>query len=233
MPDRSAILVFIKAPEKGKVKSRLAKSVGEDTALDIYKCLVCDTLETLKKGNYIFTLCFYPPDSQGIVKDWLGNAHSFMSQHGENLGERMKNAFVQAFSGGMTKVLLIGSDIPELSISLVNEAFDAMDTKEAVIGPAHDGGYYLIGFRRDSFQPAIFQGISWGTGSVFYQTMNIFDKTGSRVHSLPGLTDIDTLEDLLSLLARNADADIKESLTMSFLKNNKDKIFCGTLNAGI
>jgi rSAM/selenodomain-associated transferase 1 len=231
MQDRSAVLLFIKSPEKGKVKSRLAKAIGENTALDIYKCLVDDTLETLKNGKYLFRLCFYPPGSDAIVKNWLGSTYSYAPQYGEDIGERMKYAFIQAFSDGMEKVLIIGSDIPQLSISLLTEALDALDTNDAVIGPAHDGGYYLIGFNRDAFMPEIFQGIAWSTDSVYYQTMNVFDKAGRRVHVLAGLTDVDTFEDLLKLFAENSDADIRESLTMSFMRYNKHKIFTGSLNA--
>ena len=200
--DRSAVLLFIKSPEKGKVKSRLAKAIGEDAALDVYKCLVCNTLEGLKDGNYLFRLCFYPPDSGAIIKNWLGNMYCYAPQCGRDLGERMKSAFVQAFSDGVEKALLIGSDIPDMSISLINEAFNALDTSDAVIGPAHDGGYYLIGFNRASFLPDIFQGIAWSTDSVFCQTMKVFGKSGLTVHVLRVLRDVDTFDDLLSLFER-------------------------------
>ena len=200
MSDRSAVLLFIKSPEKGKVKSRLAKAIGEDAALDVYKCLVWHTLENLKAGKYLFRLCFYPPDSGAIIENWLGNTYSSAPQHGRDLGERMKSAFVKAFSDGAEKVLLIGSDIPDLSISLVDNAFNALDTSDAVIGPARDGGYYLIGFNRASFLPDIFHGIAWSTDSVFYQTMKVFGKSGLKVHVLRVLSDVDTFDDLLSLL---------------------------------
>jgi rSAM/selenodomain-associated transferase 1 len=201
--NRSAVLLFIKSPEPGKVKSRLAKAIGEDAALDVYKCLVSYTLENLKTCNYLFRLCFYPPGSGAIIKSWLGSTYHYAPQHGRDLGERMKSAFVQAFSDGVEKVLVIGSDIPDLSISLINEAFNALDTSDAVIGPAHDGGYYLIGFNRASFLSDIFQGIVWSTDSVFYQTMKIFEKSGLHVHVLTGLRDVDTFEDLLSLFKRD------------------------------
>ncbi|HXW69332.1 MAG TPA: TIGR04282 family arsenosugar biosynthesis glycosyltransferase [Dissulfurispiraceae bacterium] len=199
MPDRSAILLFIKSPEKGKVKSRLAKTIGEDAALDAYKCLVNCTLENLKAGCYLLKLYFYPPDSGAIIKSWLGNAYYYAPQQGTGLGDRMKSAFVQAFSEGLEKVLVIGSDIPDLSIPLIDEAFVALDTSDAVIGPANDGGYYLIGFNRGNFLPDIFQGIEWSTDSVFNQTMKVFGKSSLKVHVLTELTDVDTYEDLLSV----------------------------------
>ena len=190
------VLLFIKSPEKGKVKSRLAKAIGEDAALDVYKCLVWNTLENLKGGKYLFRLCFYPPDSGATIKKWLGDTYYYVPQQGRDLGEKMNSAFVQAFSDGVEKVLLIGSDIPDLSISLVDEAFNALDAGDAVIGPAHDGGYYLIGFNRDSFLPGIFQGIEWSTNTVFYQTMKFFEKSALSVHLLKVLRDVDTFDDL-------------------------------------
>jgi rSAM/selenodomain-associated transferase 1 len=196
MNDSSVVLLFIKSPEKGKVKSRLAKEIGEDMALDVYKYLVRDTLETLQTSEYAFRLYFYPPDSEASVKNWLGCAYSYVPQHGRDLGERMRNAFAQEFSEGRDKVVLIGSDIPGLSASLINEAFTALVTSDAVIGPANDGGYYLIGFNSCSFWPDIFRGIVWSTDSVYYETMNIFDKSGLSVYVLAGLTDVDTYEDL-------------------------------------
>ncbi len=201
MSDRSAILLFVKSPEKGKVKSRLAKAIGEDAALDVYKCLVSYTLENLNSGNYLFRLCFYPPDSGAIIKNWLGNSYYYVPQYGRDLGERMKSAFVQAFSDSVEKALVIGSDIPDLSISVIDEAFNALDTSDAVIGPAHDGGYYLIGFNKATLLPDIFQGIAWSTDSVFYQTMKIVEKSGLRVHVLTELRDVDTFDDLSAYCA--------------------------------
>ncbi len=221
MDNNSAILLFIKSPEKGKVKTRLAKVIGEDAALDIYKCLVTDTLETLKAGPFALDICFYPPDSGEIVESWLGNEYTYVQQHGRDIGERMKNAFIQIFSDGVAKVLLIGSDIPDMTISSINEAVEALDTRDAVIGPTPDGGYYLIGFNRSTFLPDIFQGIAWSTGSVFYQTMQILKKSAVSVHVLTRLMDIDTFDDLLSLFVRNPDTDYKGALTMSFIRNNK------------
>src|SRR5208337_5602224 len=100
-----------------------------------------------------------------------------------------KNAFAHTFSDGVEKVLLIGSDIPDMSVPLLNEAFNALDSSDAVIGPANDGGYYLIGFNRASFLPDIFQGIVWSTDSVFYQTMKVFEKSDLNVHVLKVLMD--------------------------------------------
>ena len=233
MRDLSLVLLFIKAPEKGTVKSRLSKKIGEDAALDIYKCLVQDTLKTLDSCQYPFRVIFWPPHSGGIVKDWLGEAYSYLPQQGEDLGERMKNALIQAFAGNLEKVLVIGSDIPDLTASLISGAFDALDNCDAVIGPSVDGGYYLIGFNRDSFLPDVFHGMAWGTESVFNQTMDVLKMSGLRVHVLKELMDIDTFDDLLLWSSKGPDGpcqcinrtqDEVKKVLYSFmqLKNNAD-----------
>jgi len=210
MRDRSLVLLFLKSPEKGRVKSRLAKVIGEDRALEIYKRLVCDTLDKLDSNDKHFKICFYPPESDEVVRDWLGDSYSYRPQYGNDLGERMHNAFVEAFSTGREKVLLIGSDIPGLSVSLIDEAFISLDSNGAAIGPANDGGYYLIGFNRPAFLPGIFQGIEWGTDSVYLHTMDVLKRKGTGVHVLKMLTDVDTYEDLLSLRGNRSNLFVKD-----------------------
>lgn len=206
MHSLSLVLLFIKAPEKGTVKTRLSEKIGADAAFDIYKCFVLDTLKTLDSCQCPFRVLVWPSDSCGIVKDWLGDAYSYRPQQGEDLGERMKNAVNQAFAGNSEKVLVIGSDIPDLTASLISQAFKALETCDAVIGPSVDGGYYLIGFNRDSYLADVFDGIRWGTASVFQQTMNVLKMKGLSVHILERLMDIDTFDDLL-LWASNRQSD--------------------------
>ncbi len=157
MSDKKCMLLFIKFPEKGTVKSRLAKDIHEDSALSLYRNLVLDILKTLETGKYQLKLCFYPPDALDKFSAWLGKGYAYMPQKGKDLGERMKNAFRETFSQGFAKVLLIGSDIPDLTRTIINEAYE-FDNYDAVIGPSLDGGYYLIGFKHDTFSPEIFEG---------------------------------------------------------------------------
>ena len=217
MSDRSLVLLFVKSPEKGKVKSRLAAALGEETALELYRCFVIDTVDLLRRGRYPFRICYDPPDSEATITGWLGAAFRYRPQRGEDLGSRMKNAFIDAFSEGYKKALLIGSDIPDLENRVIVEALVSLDRHEAAIGPAADGGYYLIGFTRQSFLPGIFDGITWGTDSVFRDTMGILHESGSSVHVLPAWRDIDSLDDLRALVFRNADTGFKKSATMKYL----------------
>jgi hypothetical protein len=122
-----------------------------------------------------------------------------MMQQGEDLGERMKNGFVEAFAMDFKRVVLIGSDIPDLSLELIDEAFTSLREKDAVIGPSLDGGYYLIGFKNKTFSSQVFKGIPWSTERIFEQTTKILEREGLTVHFLKPLRDIDTIEDLRNL----------------------------------
>jgi rSAM/selenodomain-associated transferase 1 len=219
--DKYCLLVFVKYPDKGKVKSRLAKEFGEDTVLRLYEGFVLDILETIREGKYRIKICFHPASAREKIASWLGKSYLYMPQNGRDLGEKMKNAFTAAFSEGFEKVMLIGSDIPDLPKEIIEEAFAS--NGDAVIGPATDGGYYLIGFKRSTFLPHIFEGMQWSTASVFERTMEIFRKHSYNVHVLPQWQDIDTPEDLKVFYERNR--AFLHSRTMAFIAKNREKIF--------
>jgi glycosyltransferase A (GT-A) superfamily protein (DUF2064 family) len=135
----------------------------------------------------------------------------------------MKNAFEDCFSEGFKSVVLIGSDLPDLPSKLIEDAFAALDNpKDAVIGPATDGGYYLIGFRYDKFLPAVFEGLAWGTGSVFSETLNILQTRGYQTAIMPKWQDIDTRDDLINLMERNKSTAFAHSQTMKYLAANRN-----------
>ena len=190
------MLFFIKNPEKGKVKTRLAAAIGDKMAVKLYKRFVLEMLFTLNSGTFLFYLCYYPETSLNDLKDWLGDHYLYMPQNGQDLGERMKNGFLEAISMNFKRVVLIGSDIPDLPLEFIEEAFGSLLEKEAVIGPSLDGGYYLIGFRDKTFSPRAFDGIHWNTESVFEETLRALEQEGLSVHTLQPLRDIDTVNDL-------------------------------------
>jgi rSAM/selenodomain-associated transferase 1 len=220
-----SVLLFVKSPEKGKVKSRLSAAIGEEIALDIYKSFVLDILETVERAGYPLSIWFYPPEAKEIMSTWLGKGFVYMPQEGDDLGERMRNAFHRSFSEGLDKVILIGSDIPDIRDSVIDEAFGSLENSGAVIGPASDGGYYLIGFSKSTFMPDVFRGIPWSTESVFQETVRILERPGFRIHVLPEKSDVDTLDDLRSFFMRNRDSELGPSRTMSAIAANKTKIF--------
>jgi rSAM/selenodomain-associated transferase 1 len=219
------ILVFVKLPETGKVKARLSRDLDEDAVCSLYNFFVLDLLDTLKRGSYTFRICFYPPETEEKVAHWLGRDLFYMPQAGKDLGERMKNAFINTFSQGYSEVLLIGSDIPDLQGGIIEEAFEGLKKNEAVVGPAFDGGYYLIGFKKDTFLPEIFQGIHWGTDTVFAKTMEIFKRNSYRVHVLRKWRDVDRIEDLRALFDKNRNTEFSGSRTMIFLTENFKNFF--------
>ena len=198
MNDR-CLLFFVKYPEKGKVKSRLASVIGDKPAANLYRDFITQMLSTLKRGDFPFYICFYPKNALKGLREWLGGQYQYIPQKGKDLGERMRNGFIGAFEIGFRRVVLIGSDIPDLPLEFVEEAFTSLKKKDAVIGPALDGGYYLIGFKDKTFSPQVFEGMAWGTETVFGETMNILKKLMQNVHTLPYRRDIDTIEDLRKL----------------------------------
>jgi len=194
--DDRCLLFFIKDPGKGRVKTRLASAIGDKMAVKLYRRFLLEMLFTLNRGTFLFYLCYSPENSLDNLKDWLGDHYLYMSQGGENLGEKMKNGFVEAFSMSFKRVVLIGSDIPDLPLEFIEEAFTSLREKDVVIGPSFDGGYYLIGFKDKTFSPRVFDGIHWSTESVFEKTLKVLTQEGLTVHTLQPLRDIDTVEDL-------------------------------------
>jgi rSAM/selenodomain-associated transferase 1 len=174
--------------------------MGDDRALKLYRNFILNILSTLNYGTFLFYLCFYPVEAQEDLRKWLGEDYLYMPQRGENLGERMENGFTEAFAMNFKRVVLIGSDIPDLSLEFIEEAFHCLQEKDAVIGPSLDGGYYLIGFKDNTFSSRVFKGIPWSTERVFEQTMKILEREGLTVHSLKPMRDIDTIEDLRSFI---------------------------------
>jgi rSAM/selenodomain-associated transferase 1 len=221
MADNRCVILFVKFPEQGKVKSRLAQEIDGDIVRHLYECMVLDTIDMLKQAEKPFRICFDPPDAQERVRQWLGQAYSYMPQFGEDLGERMAQAFTRVFSEGVDEALLIGSDIPSLTAAMINDAFQSFSVRDAVIGPARDGGYYLIGFKKSTFVPGIFHTMAWSTKTVFFETFGRLQKASLTVHRLPELTDIDTREDLEAFLSHAQHAERGASKTLLFLNKHR------------
>ena len=212
--------MMIRHPEPGKVKTRLAKVYGDAFVAELYGCFVDDLLDRLAAGRFQLALTFTPADRYHDVRERFGDRFRYLPQEGGDLGERMERAFSVCFSLGFDTVVLIGSDTPDLPAEVIEEAFDALeDGAEAVLGPACDGGYYLIGFRSDTFEPAVFTGIPWGEGTVFERSVEILRRRGLRPHLTPLWRDIDRAEDLTDLRARHGSTAFSGSRTMAFLRD--------------
>lgn len=185
------LIIFIKNPVKGKVKTRLAATIGDEKALEVYLKLIDYTLNLAKSLNVEVNLFF----SDLVISDYPFSKKHL--QKGNDLGEKMKNAFEKCFDEGGKKVVIIGTDCAELTKEMIDEAFEKLNNNSVVIGPALDGGYYLLAMNQ--FYPDIFVGIEWSTSSVFDETKKIVDRKNISLAILPTLRDIDTEEYLFTL----------------------------------
>lgn len=186
-----AIIVFQKKAEPGKVKTRLAKSIGKVRAAQVYAFLLDHTynqLEPLDADIFIFY--------QGELdkeRDLKGNYFT-VPQKGNNLGEKMSNAFDLVLAKGYERVLIIGTDCYELGTKHIDDGFQGLKENDLVIGPACDGGYYLLGMKR--FYPSLFENMTWSNSKVFERTMGRARELNLSTCFLPVLNDVDTYEDL-------------------------------------
>jgi len=222
MTGRECIVLFARYPEKGKVKSRLAAHYGAAFALQLYDNFVTDTLDTLKGVGIPFMIAFDPPGKKDEIRRHFGSDNVYIPQEGSDLGARMHHAFCQCFAEGFESVIIIGSDIPDLPSKILKEAFSSLGNYDAVMGPSRDGGYYLIGFKRDTFIPQVFENIPWGNSTVLEDTMEVFQLRRGTVHLLPKWRDIDTPDDLSALVERNSHTPFARSRTMIYITARTD-----------
>ncbi len=200
----NVLIVFVKFPEPGKVKTRIAKNLGSEKAAEIYSRMAKGVVEKVSgSGAYRTVIYFDPPDREKDIRAWLGaDGAYFEPQSSGTIGDRMSDAFERVFRGGSLKAVLIGTDVPEINAENVSAAFGVLDDADAVLGPAQDGGYYLVGLRR--FEPILFKGIDWNSNSVHIQTLDRIREAHLSYNLLDTLKDIDTSEDvgpeLLTLL---------------------------------
>jgi rSAM/selenodomain-associated transferase 2/rSAM/selenodomain-associated transferase 1 len=218
MTEKRCVVLFAKYPEKGAVKSRLSRYYGEDFVVDLSRNFITDTLDTLSNGHYSCRVACYPGERKAEMIDEFGSKHLYMSQTGSDLGERMKNAMADLFSEGFQSILVIGSDIPDLPNHILESAFRALESHDAVIGPSVDGGYYLIGMQEPKFLPDVFAGLMWGTNTVFKDTTKIFREKGYSLYVLPTWRDVDRPVDLNDFMKRNEKTEFAHSNTMTFLR---------------
>jgi len=214
------IFIMMKYPEAGRVKVRLAQSVGEEAATGLYQAFVQDTLATVQAVDIPFHIAVHPPESQEKFAGWLGPSYRYFKQKGADLGERLHNGFVTMFDEEYQQVIALASDCPDLPVAILQTAVASLQTHKAVIGPAPDGGYYLIGFCRDLFVPNAFRDIPWSTGTVFEETLSRIELETKQVHVLPEWQDIDTRSDLLGFY-KKYQSQSKDSLhSMKYLRSH-------------
>lgn len=187
--NKDLVIVFVKNIKLGKVKTRLAKTIGDQAAYEVYKELVNITKQATKTLEIPSRIYF----SDALVEHEWGNAHKAVQQ-GSDLGERMKNAFLQGFSEGYERIVLIGSDLPDINTSHIVEGLEALKQVEVVFGPAEDGGYYLIGLSKMNHE--VFDNKPWSQRHLLSETLSELQQNNTTFRTLEVLNDIDTFEDL-------------------------------------
>lgn len=190
METKNALIIFVRNPVLGKVKTRIAASIGDKKALAVYKHLLQKTKDIVSELDVIKHV-FYADE---LNPDDLWNGNEKYQQTGDGLGRRMKNAFKYLFEKGYGKVLIIGSDCYELTSDILYSAFENLDHSATVIGPASDGGYYLLGMRSPYL--FLFDNIKWSTDIVLYQTLGIIRENNLSFSLLPQLNDVDEVKDI-------------------------------------
>lgn len=195
----NTIIIFIKAPIPGQVKTRLCPPLLVEQAARLYAAFAQDTLKLAERVPGAAVAVAYQPGVGFPGLEWLRSqppVPQFL-QRGQDLGERLTNAFERAFAGGAQKAVAIGSDTPQLNPGMIDLAFSNLETAEVTLGPADDGGYYLIGLKKA--RPGLFQAIPWSTDRVLEETLRRAKELGLKAATLPGAADIDTFAELTRL----------------------------------
>ena len=190
MQEKNLIITFTRNPELGKVKTRLAKTIGNPSALTIYKKLLKHTESVLRPLTCDKAVYYSVKIRENDI--WDSNIYQKHQQNGKDLGERMANAFKNGFKNEYQKIIIVGSDLYDLKTEHINQAFEALKNNDVVLGPAEDGGYYLLGMKQ--FYPKLFQNKNWGTSSVLKETLDNLEQ--ENVFLLETLNDIDVYSDI-------------------------------------
>ena len=200
-PSKNKLLaVYTRYPIPGKTKTRLIPAIGEEMAAEVQRDMterIVGAVEYLKTGILI-DICF-TGSSIKCMEEWLGDIHRYRSQGSGNLGDKMERTLKRAFKCGISNVIIIGTDCPDIDAELIASAFDSLKKCDLVIGPAFDGGYYLIGLKKGVSEKALeylFDDISWGSDKVLETTLDRASEMNLKVDQLVTLSDIDVPEDL-------------------------------------
>ncbi len=198
-----ALLIFAKFPEPGKVKTRLAASIGHGAAAALYAKFVRYILKLGEPSNAkeVFVAVAPPERIEDFQKEFADGYTSFAQIESENLGERIVAAAQHVQANGYEKILIIGTDSPTLPVEFLHEAAAALSTHDLVLGPAEDGGYYLIGLK--AVHPQLFSDVAWSSAQVLTQTLDRAHRLNLRVHLLPSWYDVDDLPSYQRLLRDN------------------------------
>lgn len=212
---KATLIIFSRFPEVGRTKTRLIPALGPQGAADLQTQMTESIVHTAQRAcerwGARLEICFWGGD-RTMMAQWLGSEFHYQHQGPGNLGEKMARAFQRSFDQGSDRTVIIGSDCPSLTPEDMGQAFRTLERKDLVLGPATDGGYYLIALRRS--HPELFQNIAWGTDQVFAQTLAIALHWGLSVGYLPPRNDIDRPEDLWCAWPRSQESVTPRSVKL-------------------
>ena len=195
MGDGDVLIVFARVPLAGRVKTRLAARIGDDAAARLYDAFVRDLVGRFSATPFAVRWAVAPP-ADGFCERFGLATDVCREQVGADLGERMRRALGDQLATGAGRCVLVGSDTPHLPVERVAEAFDRLDDADLVVGPASDGGYYLIGLKEPH---DVFSGISWSTPAVLEETAARSRRLGLSLARVPEDFDVDDWDDLMRL----------------------------------
>ena len=196
----SKIIIFTRYPEPGKTKTRLIPALGPDGAADLYRQMAEHTVgvaRDLAQVRGVSLEVRYEGASEDLMNSWLGDELLFREQSGSDLGARMWRSFQDAFDEGVSRVVIVGCDCPGMSGAILDTALERLANWDLALGPANDGGYYLMGLREP--HPELFRNVAWGTDRVLDQTVGIARHLQLSVVFVSALDDVDRPQDLLKL----------------------------------
>jgi len=200
--NKDALILFLRYPERGAVKTRLAGALGQDLTYELYTCFLADLSLMVCEVEAEKVIVYSGPENAAFP-DFPGLR--LIRQRGQDIGERMYFALADVFALGFERCVLIGSDSPDLPARLVNDAFEKLMSADVVLGPSLDGGYYLIGCKRATLCPSMFTGIPWSTAGVLPETLKRMAEAGFLLAELDAWLDIDEMDDLKQFYRRNKD----------------------------
>lgn len=208
---KNCVILMMRYPRSGKVKTRLAKDIGEKYALDFHMAFLKDTIRNLTSEDIDLILSVLKPsgDLNDLSEPFLDRI--IIEQRGNDLGQRQYNSLNDAYDMGYDKAIVIAGDCPEICMDQVNEGLTGLVKNDAVIGPCNDGGYYLLGISKGKLHSDIFQAIQWGGRTVFRDLEMNLNSHVLSIHYLPPLNDIDAMADLVSLADRDPVKEASET----------------------
>lgn len=204
---------MLKAPRIGDVKTRLGTQIGREVATDLYRELATHQVSAIPR-DWQTEIYFSPADAREEMQEWLGATHAYHSQCEGDLGQRLTHAVAGAFDRGASSVIVVGGDCPDLDQGCLRRAQEALQTADVVLGPASDGGYYLIALRKN--HPPLFDRIPWSTANVLNETLKRVAEAGLRCALLETKEDVDDLASLNRVFDRLPPlaADLRDRLDL-------------------